>query len=273
MMRSLLAVSLGLAAVAACSDGGPSATGRVDVAAATNAAAVSGVTNGLMLAETYTDGSGNTLTFDSVLVVIRKLRLQNAAIAGCDVDDDDDGEGEDTSAVMMSHDSLHDEDEDDDEGCGQVRAGPFLVSLTLDSGAVHQFTVTVDTGTYTRAAFQLHKPTGSHDRALVMEHPEMEGVSIRVVGTYNGTGFVYTSRVTDVQRVDLDPPLVVGDGTASLTLRVDLSGWFKNGVGTLVDPATAVGDGVNVWLVRHNINRSFHGFRDEDHDGHGDDED
>jgi hypothetical protein len=205
--------------------------------------------------------------------VIRKLRLETAAAASCDVDDDDDGEGEDTSTIMMSHDSLHDEDEDDDdENCGQVRAGPFLVALSLDSGAVHQFTVTVDTGTYIRAKFQLHKPTGSNDRALVMEHPEMEGVSIRAVGSYNGTAFVYTSRVTDVQRVRLDPPVVVGDGTAALTLKVDLSGWFKNGAGVLVDPATAVGDGANVTLVRRNVFHSFHGFRDGDHDGHGDDD-
>jgi len=227
-----------------------------------------------MLAETYTDGSGNTLTFDSVLVVIRKLHLETAAAASCDADNDDDGEGEDTSTVMMSHDSLHGEDEgDDDENCGQVRAGPFLVALSLDSGAVHQFTVTVDTGTYVKARFQLHKPTGSNDRALVMEHPEMEGVSIRAVGSYNGSPFVYTSRVTDVQRVRLDPPVVVGDGSASLTLKVDLSGWFKNGAGVLVDPATAVGDGANVILVRRNVFHSFHGFRDEDHDGHEDHDD
>src|SRR6478735_11689938 len=99
MLKHLLAVGLGLAAVAACSDGGPSATGRVEVGTTAGISAAGSASNGLMLAETYTDGSGNTLTFDSVLVVIRKLRLEGGPASACvDDDDDDDGEGEDTTA-------------------------------------------------------------------------------------------------------------------------------------------------------------------------------
>jgi hypothetical protein len=41
----------------------------------------------------------------------------------------------------------------------------------------------------------------------------------------------------------------------------------------LVDPGTALGDGVNATLVQQNIIHSFHGFEDEDHDGHDDHDD
>ena len=168
----------------------------------------------------------------------------------------DSGEGE-----MMEH---------EDGDCGQLRLGPILVDLPLNGGVSHEFTVTVDTGTYSEAKFQIHKAEGADDSAFIAAHPEYDGVSIRVVGTFNGTPFVYTTGVTDVQEIEFDPPLVVSEGSTSFTLMVDLSGWFRTGAGALVDPATATGDGVNAILVHQNIIHSFHGFEDEDHDGHDD---
>ncbi|HVX89861.1 MAG TPA: hypothetical protein VG940_13085 [Gemmatimonadales bacterium] len=263
MRSTKVAGLIGLAALAACSDGGPAATGRVDVGFATDASApASGVA---LLADTYTDGGGNTLVIDSVSVVVRKLKLEGAATAGCDVDDDG---GDSLMTASDSGDGDMEEHEDGD--CGQLRLGPFLVDLPLNGGASHEFTVTVDTGTYTEAKFQIHKPEGADDSAFIAAHPEYAGVSVRVVGTFNGTPFVYTTGVTDVQSVEFDPPLVVTEGTTAFTLRVDLSGWFRTEAGVLIDPATAIGDGANAILVHQNIIRSFHGFEDEDHDGHDD---
>ena len=102
------------------------------------------------------------------------------------------------------------------------------------------------------------------------QHPDYAGTSVRVVGTYNGTPFVYTTAVTAVQHVEFDPPLVVGGGGANFTLFVDLTSWFRTAAGSLVDPATAIGDGANVALVTQNIIHSFHAFEDDDHDGHDD---
>jgi hypothetical protein len=271
MPKNLLAVVIGLAAVTACVDGGPSATGRVVVGVATDASAAGTTGEGPLFADTYTDLAGNTLVIDSVAVVVRKLKLEGGPSSTCNSDE---GEGE----HEMENDSLNSEsasvDHDDgEEECGELKLGPFLVDLPLNGGVEHQFTVTVDTGTYTEVKFQIHKPEGSADVAFLAQHPEYAGVSIRVIGNYNGTPFVYTTGVTDEQEVEFEPPLVVTEGTTNFTLLVDLSGWFRTGAGVLVDPATALGDGVNATLVHQNIIRSFHGFEDDDHDGHDDHDD
>jgi len=248
MHTKILAGVLGLAALAACSDGGPAAAGRVDVSFAAQSAASAAAGAIIAGAETYQDDDGNVLVIDSAAVVLRKLHLQSATADSVDCDD----------GAMV-------------EGCEVLRAGPFLVSLPLDGTVDHQFTVSVDAGTYTRAMMQLHKPTGSADVDFLAEHPEFEGVSVRVVGTFNDEPFVYTIGVTDVQHTTIDPPIsVIEGGTASLTMRVDLSTWFRGPGGILVDPATAMGDGVNVTLVHQNVITSFHGFEDTDHDGQPD---
>ncbi|MBW8771718.1 MAG: hypothetical protein JF590_00255 [Gemmatimonadetes bacterium] len=270
MRAIMLAGVTGLAALAACSDGGPAATGRVEFGVATSASAPAG--GAALFADTFNDSTGNALVIDSVAVVVRKLHLEGSAATGCD-----DGERPDTIADTTSEDGMMvsdsgdgDHEGDDGVGCEGLRLGPFLVDLPLNGGVAHEFTLTVDTGTYSEARFQIHKPEGDADNAFLAAHPEYAGVSIRVVGTFNGTPFVYKTGVTDVQHVEFDPPLVVTTGTTAFTLMVDLSGWFKGPGGVLVDPATALDDGVNAILVRQNIIRSFHGFRDEDHDGHDD---
>jgi hypothetical protein len=229
----------------------------------------------MLFADTFNATSGNTMVLDSVAVVVRKLHLAKGGDDGCG-----DEERPDTmpdtvpdsvrEMGITASDSGEDEHDEDLLGCEGVRLGPFLVDLPLTGGVAHEFTLTVDTGTYSEARFQIQRPAGVGDEPFLATHPEYDGVSIRVVGSFNGTPFVYTTGVTDVQRVEFSPPLVVTTGTTSFTLMVDLSGWFKTGAGELVDPATALGDGINAILVRQNIIRSFHGFRDEDHDGHPD---
>lgn len=263
MRTTLLAGTLGLAALAACGDGTGVPTGRVQVGVATDASAAATSPAGPLFADTYTDSSGNTLVLESASVVLRKIHLEGSSEFGCE--DDDEGEGEDSLEIVA--DSGETED-----ACAIVKLGPVLVDLPLNGGVAHEFTVTVDTGTYTAAQIQIHKPTGAMDSAFLVEHPDYDGVSIRVTGTFNGNPFVFTTGVTDVQRVVLDPPVVVTDGgTTSLTVMLDLSGWFRAGGGVLIDPATAMGATVNAILVQQNIIRSLHGFEDEDHDGHPDD--
>lgn len=265
MRSKFLAGVLGIVVVAGCADGGPAATGRVQVGVATDASAAGTTGEGALFADTYVDTDGNTLVLDSAAVVLRKVKLEGEN--GLCVDDDD----EIGDSIVAAADSGH---AGDDDACEvEIRLGPMLVELPLNGGVAHQFTASVDTGTYDEVKFQIHVPSGSNDAAFLLAHPEYEGVSIRVVGTYNGTPFVFTTGVTDVQQVDLDPPLVVTEGTASFTLMIDLSGWFRTGAGKLVDPATALGDGANATLVHQNIIRSIHGFGDEDHDGHDDHDD
>ena len=264
-MRCLrTAGAAGLLALAACSDTGPAGTSQVEFAVSTRAAAAAPSTQ-FSASETYTDLSGDTLDIDSVFVVVRKLKLEGSAANMACIGDE--GEiGDMMSMVSDTGDSHEAEDE-----CGELKLGPFLVELPVGAGgAERQFVVTVDTGTYSEVKFQIHKPEGAGDADFLVAHPEYDGVSIRVVGRWNGTPFVFVTGVTDVQEVEFDPPLVVGEASVSFTLFVDLAGWFRAEDGSLVDPATALGDGVNTTLVHQNIIRSFHAFEDEDRDGQDD---
>lgn len=249
--------------------------------------------------ESFTDPGGNTLVIDSAIVVVRKLRLVGGPMSAC-ASDDFDGQGDDDSlevrdsaeghdSVDADHDSTgmdrdsmgdtHDtggmiapmlDDDDGGRGCGVLRLGPFLVSLPLTGGAAQQFTVTVDSGTYASAMFEIHRPSTFGDSAFVAANPAYRGVSIRLVGSWNGAPFVFTTGVSGAERADFDPPLVVGAAPVTFTLMVDLSGWFRSGSGALIDPLSALDDSTNAPIVRANIERSFHALRDDDHDGRDD---
>ena len=65
-------------------------------------------------------------------------------------------------------------------------------------------------------------------------------------------------------------PLVADSTGANITIKVDLTNWFRTSSGTLIDPATANAGGTNAALVSSNIARSFKAFRDDDHDGRDD---
>jgi hypothetical protein len=132
-------------------------------------------------------------------------------------------------------------------------------------------------GLYNRLEFEIHKPESSDDAAFIAAHPDFSGVSIRVIGTYSQAGtrsdFVYTSELGGEQEVFIDPPLTVAEGVATnVTLRVAIGSWFLNAGGTaLVNPATANKGQANESVVKDRIQASIDAFRDDDRDGHDDD--
>lgn len=260
-MRILsIAAAAGVVVLAACGDSGPAGTSQVAFGLATQTAAPT-LTSGFMATQTFTDLNGDTLDLDSAFVVVRKLQLEGGPTNSiCSLEHPGTPD-----SMMASADSMGEDD------CGELKFGPFLVELPMNgAGAAQQFTATVDTGTYAEVKFQIHKPEGSSDAAFLAAHPEYAGVSLRVVGRWNGTPFVYTTGVTDVQHVEFNPPLVIGEAPASFTLFVDLTGWFRTSAGVLVDPSTALSGGANAELVHQNIIRSFRAFEDDNHDGHDD---
>jgi hypothetical protein len=268
MLARQLVFAVGALALAACTDGmGPAGTSQVAFAISTHASG-SGAAGPTAVSEVFNDSSGNSISIDSVSVVVRKLELEGSSASCPSTGEDSLTDDVAVGGMIQASDSAEHEGDDD---CGEVRAGPFLVDLPLGTaGAERQFSVTVDTGTYTRVKIQIHTPDGEHDVLFLQQHPEFAGVSIRVVGTFNGAPFTYTTGITDVQEVQFATPLVVGSSPTAFTLFVDLSGWFKGEGGALIDPATATGDGANVLQVRWNILHSFHAFQDTDHDGEDD---
>jgi hypothetical protein len=253
MYRKLTAISIALVAgtLVGCSDSGaPGIAGRqAAFSLATKPgtpAPTMGTASALAGSETFTDPAGNTLVISQVQAVLKKIEFSRVGVSvSCD-------------------NTTHADD------CEELEAGPILLDLPLGAGAARQFTVPIDTGTYSKVEFKIHKPSATSDAAFVAANPTFDGVSIMVTGTYNGTPFTYTTDLDVSQEADLVPPITVTDQAgANLTVFVDLSQWYLNGT-TLVDPATANPGQANEGLVKNNIESSFHAFEDDNHDGKDD---
>ncbi len=274
----LLALMTLVGAMAACSDGGAAPSARSQVTFSISSKAIGAAPARVAFLSDTLTGNGATVVLDSVQLVLRDLRFKRMEDAAC---------SDDSGSLAMSHDSTghdgagHEGDDNGgdghDDACESFNAGPFLLDVPLAGGVDQAFSVVVDTGTYDQLRIKIHKPeddsADAKDAAFLAAHPEFNKVSIRVVGSYNGTPFVFTSDVNAEQRIALVPPITVADSAANVdvTIKVDVSGWFADGAGGFVDPATANKGGANDNLVRDNIRTSFHAFRDENHDGHDDD--
>lgn len=189
----------------------------------------------------------DTIVLTSVQLVLREIQLDRVSGAVCD-----------TGAVG--------------DDCEELELGPVLLDLPLGAGAERQFSVAIDTGSYDKIEFEVHKPSGDDDSAFVAQHPGFDGVSVMVTGTYNGVAFTYTSDLDVEQEYGFNPPLVVTETTgANVTLFVDLNSWFLNQTADgLLDPAQANKGGTYEGEVKSNIEASLNAFEDDDRDGEDD---
>ena len=242
-------VSLGL--MAACQQStAPATQGQFKMAFSTRPtptpAPTAGITSSLVMGSDTMISASDTLVIDTVQIVLRKIELERADGAACDTVMSDEG----------------------DDGCEEVEAGPVLVNLPIGDTAAKTFSVSLPVGSYEKVDFQVHVPTSdARDQAFLAANPLFAGTSIRVVGTFNGKAFVFTTDLTAEQELELSAPLTVSDTSAvSLTIRTDVATWFANG-SALVDPGTALAGGANADLVKHNIRASFRSFHDQDEDG------
>ncbi len=257
--NSMILTAGAVLAIAACSDNsapGSSPAGHLSLSLATRAAA------GAAIAAAAPDSQviGNdTLIIDTAQVVLRKIDLERVS---------------DTALACAEGDHSGDSDDGHADDCEEFKAGPLLLELPLTPGTAQGFTVAIDTGTFAGVHFQIHKLTDAPaDQALLALHPEFTNISVRVVGSFNGTPFVYTNDVSANQEFQFAQPLAVTTaGNVDLTLLVDVNTWFTSG-GALIDPASAANGQPNEGTVTHNIRNSFHTFHDENHDGHDDDGD
>ncbi|MGH7539268.1 MAG: hypothetical protein ACREMF_11590 [Gemmatimonadales bacterium] len=257
----------------ACADGaGPNGRGRLALSVSTRSPTSSPSASTVLVAGDSTRivlGS-DTVVIDTVGLVFRNIKLKPVESAQCQDNDDAADDAADAN----------DATEADDEGCEGVRAGPVLVSLPLGAVPTEVLVdVSAPAGQYDRLEFKIHAPKDSPaDLEFLAAHPEFAGVSVRVTGIFSKAGtrtrFTFLSDLTAEQKVAIDPPVdVTAGGTASVTVRFDVSGWFLNAAAdALVDPATANAGGPNESVVAENIQRSIDAFEDDDHDGHDDDD-
>ena len=240
--------------LAACSDGfgpGGDSPKRVSFTVSTS---VPGQAPGLAAADSIKNG-GHTLVLSKVELVLRAIKLKRVE-GSVDCSDDD------------SRSSAPSASSSDDDGCEKFVAGPMLLDLPLGAAPKRLVTVEVDTGTYRRLEFKIHKPEDDGDDAedtqFLRDHPDLDRISVRVTGTYDGRTFVYISDLSAKQRTDLVPPLVVGTrANTDLALVVDVRKWFVDVSGALVDPQSGLKGQRNDDLVRDNIKRSFRFFQSD----------
>lgn len=241
------------AAAAACGDGtGPGSEGTVSLSFTTQpGGAAAQFSSTGMLDDTISVG-GDVLVITRAQIVLGEIELKR---------EDDDG----CESLGM----------DDDDGCEEFSTGMMLLDLPLNGQVATEITIAPDSGTYDEIDFEIEKPeSGGDDGAFLAQHPDFDGVSIRVTGTFNGEPFTYESDLDVEQENEINPPLVITDTSVgtNVTLHVDLAAWFRNGA-SLVDPRSANKGEANEGVVKENIKNSFKAFEDEDRDGDDSDED
>lgn len=252
MFRHTLALPLIAIAALACSDATSPSGGNahpMSVAFGTAPAASARVAAGQpVISPDVTIGdAAHSLVITRAQLVIGKMELKTADSASCDG-------GE------------HDSD------CSEIESGPTLVDLPLTAGASTALDVSVPAGTYRKLELKVRAPERGEDdaSAFLAAHPDFQGVSLRVDGTFDGVAFTYTTSLEAELEMEFEPPLVVDAGGKNITVNVDVSTWFRTAGGVVIDPATALAGGENEALVASNIRASFGAFEDDDHDGHDD---
>ncbi|MFN0181108.1 MAG: hypothetical protein ACKVZ0_20055 [Gemmatimonadales bacterium] len=262
MVRKIAPTLLIVTGLAACSDGfgpGGDPIRRVSFTVSTSAP---GAAPGFAAADSIVRG-GHTLVLSKVELVLRSIKLHRVERStDCSDDDDDSNSGSSSASSATSS---------DDDYCEKFVAGPMLLDLPLGADVRRLVTVEVDTGTYRRLEFKIHKPEDDGDDAedtqFLRDHPDLDRISTRVTGTYDGRTFVYISDLNAKQRTDLVPPLVVGArANTDLTLVVDVRKWFVDRAGALIDPQSGLKGQRNDDLVRDNIRRSFRFFQGNNND-------
>ena len=193
----------------------------------------------------------HTLEITSVQIVLREIELERLSDDDCD--------------------DLPGADDD----CEEFEIGPMLLDLPLDGSVKQVVEAQIPADVYDEIEFEIHKPDDDtpEDLAFLTANPTFKGVSIRVMGTFDGEDFVFEQDMDVEQEIDLVPPLTVaeGSGPIELTLELDVTTWFVRGNGTLIDPQTANKGGPNEDIVEDNIERSIEVFEDDDLDGDRDD--
>jgi hypothetical protein len=230
------------------SDTAVSLTFASDAAAAGSPASVPGQAS-VIAPASITDGV-NVLEISSVLIVLRRIDLKNAETSGCDV-------------------------VPEPAGCENFRSDPVLINLPVDGSTARDVAIDVPPGTYDEVEFDIHEVTGNDDdAAFLAANPTMEGKSITVEGTYNGAPFFFETNMSTEQKFALTPDLVIGADTPStnVTIRFDVSTWFRDNQGNLFNPATATTGEPNESIAEGNIQDSAKAFEDKDRDGDDSDE-
>lgn len=109
----------------------------------------------------------------------------------------------------------------DDDDCEEFGSGPYVFDLPLDGSTFTLVSGDIHEGSYEELEFNVFD-------ALV------------VTGTFDGAAFTYQANLNERLELVLTRPLVVDEQSAGHTLELafDVSSWFVDGSGQLIDPRT-----------------------------------
>ena len=284
IVRRLLLLAPAALVLTACNSTEPNAMHRISVSAAIASAGVRPAPG--ISADLIVTGEGGSVKSSSAQMVLSRLKLANNDPCAADADDVEEAENSvehsavhDTADVENDdHDQGEDhddqgEDQDEESGCAPIKAGPALVDLPLDGTTKVVLDALVPAGTYTRLQAKLDAVDSDDNGAseFLAAHPEFAGLSVKVVGVFTDAGgtnhsFTFTSGLRAVMNMRFDSPVTVGAGTTNLTIDVDVSSWFKDAAGAIIDPTSSE----NQHAIERNIRASLRAFRDDNHDGDDD---
>ena len=239
---SAIAGALLLAGVAACSDA--AGTGRAPVTLSFSGMSSTPVPTAAMSGPSLSVGvtSGtNTVVITKAEVVLSHVELSRVESTDCIAN------GEDTE-------------------CEEMKVDPMLVELPVTPSVTQEISVTLPAGTYRQFEAEIRAPHAGEPGAdaFLAAHPTFAGKSLHVEGTYNGTPFTYDGAPEAEFHIPFNPPLSVATTSPNnVTVRVDISSWFKDQSGNVIDPTNLA----NAGTIVENIKKSFHAFEDDDRDG------
>lgn len=163
---------------------------------------------------------------------------------------------------------------DENDDCEELETGPSLIDLPVDGSTKVILDASVPAGTYAALEAKLDAVKADEEEganAFLTAHPDLAGISVKVTGVFTDASnqthnFTFTSEADAEIEAAFNPPVTVGAGTSNLTISLDISSWFKDAGGAVIDPT----DATNAAVIEHNIRQSFHAFEDDNHDGEDD---
>lgn len=167
------------------------------------------------------------------------------------------------SRIRASVASLKLESSADGGEQGEIHEGPFLIDLSapnLGPNLQQVFAANVPAGNFRELDLDIAPSNSPAVGALANQN-----ASIVVDGTFNGTPFTFVTAI-DLE-VKKEGNFTVGSGTSNVTLALDPAAWFGTAAAPL-DPNVAT----NRAAIEARIRASLKAFRDDDRNGHDDDD-
>jgi hypothetical protein len=213
---------------------------------------------GNRLAADVVVGPASELTISKVQFVVSKIELDRAGTTAC---------------IPEVEDANDDNPHPEGGECEDVSRDPLLVDMKLDGTLQQVMIAPLPAGTYRELEARI-APAAARFTTFNTTNSAISGNSVLVQGTFKGNAFTFTAPVRSHIEMEFDPPLVVDETTKNATVSLDVSKWFLNPSGQVIDPNTVhVGDASFQQIVS-NIRRSFHAFEDDNergedhHEGH-----